>query len=207
MDISVAIVQAYLRINGYFTVSEYPVIEAMRRGQFQAATDLDILAVRFPEAGRVIISGGQKSFHNLKFEPDPILAAPADRIDMLIGEVKEGRAELNRAARNPDVLDAVLRRFGCCTAHEVRPVIEQLLSAGHAVTSSGHSLRLIAFGSTAPDVPNAHYTTIKLGHVIEFIRSHFRKHWDVLRHAQFKDDVMGFIMALEKSARAFDDNS
>lgn len=54
MDISVAIVQAYLRINGYFTVSEYPVVEAMRHGGYRAAAELDILAVRFPDAGRRI---------------------------------------------------------------------------------------------------------------------------------------------------------
>ena len=31
MDSAVALVQTYLRINGYFTVSEYPIVE-LRRG-------------------------------------------------------------------------------------------------------------------------------------------------------------------------------
>ncbi len=30
MDTAVALVETYLRINGYFTVTEYPVIEAAR---------------------------------------------------------------------------------------------------------------------------------------------------------------------------------
>ena len=30
MDTSVALVQAYLHVNGYFTVAEYPVLEAFR---------------------------------------------------------------------------------------------------------------------------------------------------------------------------------
>lgn len=51
MDTAVAIVQSYLHINGYFTVPEFPIVEAMQRGHYRAATDIDLLAVRFPEAG------------------------------------------------------------------------------------------------------------------------------------------------------------
>ena len=35
MDTAVALVQACLRITGYFTVTEYPVIEAMRHGGYR----------------------------------------------------------------------------------------------------------------------------------------------------------------------------
>ena len=34
MDNTVALVQAYLRVNGYFTVAEYPVIEAIEYGKY-----------------------------------------------------------------------------------------------------------------------------------------------------------------------------
>ena len=62
MDNAVALVQAYLRVNGYFTVSEYPIVEASRRGGYRTATDLDILAFRFPGAGRLVPTpGGQPS--------------------------------------------------------------------------------------------------------------------------------------------------
>ena len=54
MDTSVALVQAYLRINGYFTVTEYPVIASRSDGTYRTATDLDILAFRFPNAGRLV---------------------------------------------------------------------------------------------------------------------------------------------------------
>ena len=50
MDNAVALVQAYVRVNGYFTVAEYPVIEAARDGHYRAVTDLDILAFRFPNS-------------------------------------------------------------------------------------------------------------------------------------------------------------
>ena len=49
MDNAVALVQAYLRLNGYFTVTEYPVIATRRDGTYRTATDLDVLAFRFPK--------------------------------------------------------------------------------------------------------------------------------------------------------------
>ncbi len=67
MDHAVALVETYLQINGYFTVAEYPVIEATGRDQFKTATDLDILAFRFPGAGRIITR--KKSVHSI-FAPD-----------------------------------------------------------------------------------------------------------------------------------------
>jgi hypothetical protein len=50
MDNAVALVQAYLQVNGYFTVTGYPVLEAARHG-IEVATDLDVLALRFPGRG------------------------------------------------------------------------------------------------------------------------------------------------------------
>jgi hypothetical protein len=48
VDHAVALVESYLRLNGYFTVTEYPVIEACKFGGYRTATDLDVLAFRFP---------------------------------------------------------------------------------------------------------------------------------------------------------------
>ncbi len=53
MDNAVALVEAYLRMNGYSAVAEYPFVEAMRQRGHRVATDLDILAFRFPGAGRL----------------------------------------------------------------------------------------------------------------------------------------------------------
>ena len=55
MDTAVALVQAYLNVNGYFTVVEYPVLEAYRGGHARSVTDLDVLAFRFPHAGHEVI--------------------------------------------------------------------------------------------------------------------------------------------------------
>lgn len=54
MDPAVDLVQAHLRVNGHFTVSEYPVLACLGADRYQMATDLDILAFRFAGAGRHI---------------------------------------------------------------------------------------------------------------------------------------------------------
>ena len=46
MDTAVGLVQAYLRVNGYFTVAEYPVLDAAGADRPRTVTDLDILAIR-----------------------------------------------------------------------------------------------------------------------------------------------------------------
>src|SRR5262245_18598254 len=54
MDPAVGMVESYLRVNGYFTVTEYPIVEASKYGEYRTATDLDVLAFRFPGAGRLV---------------------------------------------------------------------------------------------------------------------------------------------------------
>ena len=50
MDTAIGLVQAYLRVNGYFTVAEYPVLDATGLAGPRTITDLDILAVRLHRA-------------------------------------------------------------------------------------------------------------------------------------------------------------
>ena len=173
MDHAVGIVEAYLQINGYFTVAEYPVIEARGKQHFGTLTDVDLLAVRFPRAGRMVPGKGGKPL----FAPDPVLGVDREQSDMLIAEVKEGRADLNRAARNPDVLRTVLVRFGCCTQAHADETVRALINRGLATTHDGHRVRLVAFGSSGETHVSRHFTTITLAHVIGFIEDHLREHW------------------------------
>lgn len=202
MDNSVALVQAYLRVNGYFTVAEYPVIEAMREGGYRAATDLDILAFRFPGSGRLVSHGRQVSGNDrlLAVPPDEVLAIGRDDADMIIGEVKEGRAELNQAAADRSVLRGALTRFGCCPHEHVPHLVDALLKHGKVTTPGGHRIRMVAFGSVAPSGSHR-YAVILLGHVVQFLREYLRENWDVLHTAEFKDPAFGFLMTLEKAAR------
>lgn len=204
MDNAVALVQAYLRVNGYFTVAEYPVVEAMRKGGYRVATDLDILAFRFAGAGRLV--PGTKHEEPLIAPPDPALDVPGDEADMLIGEVKEGRAELNAAATDPDVLRVALTRFGCCPPDHVAHLVDELMHNGHVHTPSGHRIRMVAFGSVTPGGSHR-YFVITLGHVVQFLRQYLHDNWDILHNAEFKDPAFGFLMTLEKAHRGLPSKS
>lgn len=202
MDNAVSLVQAYLRFNGYFTVSEFPVIEAKRGGDYRTATDLDILAVRFPHAELGPV--GQRE-HPASTDRslwlDPALVVPAAQPDMIIGEVKEGRAELNDAATDPAVLQAVLERFGCCSPAEAADLAGRILQTGRAVLPVGHHVRLVAFGALPGGGDRPPHEVILLGHALKYLQSQIERHWDALRHTDYKDPAFGFLMTLEKARR------
>jgi len=105
-DVQETLVHLYLRLNGYF-VSGYIV-----HAPHAVATELDVLAVRFPrheEAEREILC----SRH---------LAIPAERIDLLVGEVKGGADNVNfnvRFRNNPATVHSVLQRFGAFPCAEI----------------------------------------------------------------------------------------
>lgn len=200
-DPAVALVQAYLHVNGYFTVAEYPVLGATRRGGYRMVTDLDLLAFRFPHVGRRILRAPDDGKGPTRFGVDPELGVSEDEADMLIGEVKEGRAELNLATRDPDVLEAALIRFGCCSDEPAREAVQQLLRRGRATLPNGHQVRMVAFGAKTDGSNEAVDFAVSLGHVADFLRSYLADHWDVLRHGQFKDPTLGFLMTLEKARR------
>ena len=200
MDNAVALVQAYLRVNGYFTVAEFPVVEAA--GAHRTLTDVDILAFRFPHAGHRRGAPG-RTVDSEVFAPDPVLGRPGEVSDMLVGEVKEGRAHLNPAARDPDVLAAALQRFGCCAPEEAPQVVADLRSSGVAATAAGHQIRLVAFGSSLDEEQDGprFFTFIPMRHVVGFLQDHLRRHWEIVRHVQTKEPVLGFLLTMEKALR------
>lgn len=202
MDNAVALVESYLRVNGYLTVTEYPIVEAMRYGEYRTATDVDILAFRFPGAGRQVSPNktGRDS-GVLTYAPNPGLGCDPHQADMLIGEVKEGRADFNRGAREPAVLQAVLSRFGCCDAGSAAAVVNQLLRTEHAQTHSGHVVRLVVFGSAPGEHDACGAQVISLGHVRKFLEEFVQEHWDVPRQQQLKDPALGFLLMFEKASR------
>jgi hypothetical protein len=199
VDNAVALVQAYLRVNGYFTVAEYPILEAMRTG-YRTLTDIDILGVRFPHAGQLVSSaGGRDEDH---YDPDPVLGATGHGGDMIIGEVKERRAVLNAAATDPGVLRAVLVRFGCCPPAGADAVVTALIRDGSVQLPVGHQARLVAFGSSVDSAAGGRYLSVELGHVVRSLQKYLRKHWSVIRHSDHKDPALGFLVTLEKALGA-----
>lgn len=200
MDNAVALVETYLRVNGYLTVAEYPIVEAGETGGYRARAEIDILAFRFPAAGRLVL--GEHSRHSEHvFAPDPALGLSADHADMLIGEVKEGHGELNSATRDAAVLRAVLTRFGCCAGNAAPRIVERLLTDGHVTMPSGHIARMAVFGAQLDRHTPGVAVQVSMGHVVRFLQDYLREHWSVLSQAQSKDPALGFLLALEKAAR------
>lgn len=196
MDNAVALVQAYLRLNGYFTVCEFPIVDNSGKGACRTVTDLDVLGFRFPRAARLL--GESRSGDDSVV--DQALGVTPDKPDMLIGEVKEGRPKLNDAIRNAKVLETVLVRFGCCPPDHVPPVVRDLLRHGAAETACGHSVRLVVFANGNTPVKGAQ-TVISLEHVLGFLDAFIDMHWDVLRHSQLKDPAFSFLMLASKAKR------
>ena len=188
VDTCVALVQAYLHVNGYFTVAEYPVLEAYVGDQARTVTDVDILAFRFAGAAHDIIHGGRREPLGRRFWTDPVLRCSVERPEMIVGEVKAGAARFNPAMRDARVLGVALSRFGCCTPQHVRDVTQQLLSHGHVITPGGHSIRMVAFRDADEREEPAAWTTVPMRHVVQFLQAYLQEHWQVLRHAQIRDE-------------------
>jgi len=199
MDHAVALVQAYLQLNGYFTSAEYPIIARAGRNGAQMITDVDILAFRFPTG--LPAPGRRRQPHGLDVsEVDPGLGVTPESVDMIIGEVKEGRVGINTGFRDPAVLKVVISRLVPNAGEEERSV-DDLLATGSAMLGAGYIVRLIAFGAFPPGSEVPPCRIISLGHVLDYLQLYVRKHWNVLRHLQFKDPAFGFLMTLEKARR------
>ena len=200
MDHAVSLVQAYLQLNGYFTSAEFPVFSGAGRNGARAITDIDILAFRFP-SGLPLLQQKRAPQGLDMTDVDPGLGVAPDTVDMIIGEVKEGRVGINSGIRDPQVLRAVIGRLGN-TDEEDDLVVEELLKTGNArLPSSGYTVRLVAFGAFPPGSQVPPCRIISLGHVLQFLQAYVRKHWSMLRHLQFKDPAFGFLMTMEKARR------
>ena len=85
MDHAVALVQAYLQLNGYFTSAEYPIIAAAGRNGFRTLTDIDVLAFRFPSGLPSPANAPKRAPRALDMsDVDPGLGIPPDAIDMTL---------------------------------------------------------------------------------------------------------------------------
>lgn len=198
MDTAVALVEAYLRLNGYFTVTEYPVLEVSRRDGTRTVSDLDVLAFRFPATGhdlRLRRHGALRG--DLHGQTDPALGASPGQADMIVGEVKRGQARFNAATCSAEVLAAGLLRFGCCPPDEAPTLARTLLARGAADSAHGHRVRMVAFGQPAEEARGWH--TVPLASVIAYLQHHLREHWEVLRHVHFSSEVLDLLALLKRA--------
>lgn len=160
-------------------------------------TDIDVLAVRFPHAQLWVPGDGVPG---QELGRDRALDIDAESMQLIIGEVKEGKARINRSALRPKVLETVVRRFGCCEEHP-RRIAQMILENGVVETSvSGMpcKVRLIVFGGVQDELHSSRYTCIPLRHVIEYASEYVSRYGDVFRSAEIKDEGLSLMALMSK---------
>lgn len=197
IDVSTSVVRAYLHINGYFTATDYPVVEASEESGSRMLTDLDILAVRFGRSNRRRSRRSSTVGGPLLSHTDPALRCVEDQTDMVVAEVKQGKAMVNAAARNPRVLAAVLARFGCCEPDEAKDSVRALLHRGEVRTADGHVIRMVLFASHGERAP-AGWHWIHFDHVIRFLDEYLRSHRNELGRVDLRDPSLNWLALLQK---------
>ncbi len=198
MNSGMALVEAYLRVNGYLVLDEMPIVLPEGTGGYRTHTDLDIVAVRFP-----CVRMGHPDAEGRIADPiqtDPKLDVPGGAIDVIIGEVKEGRAHLNRAIRSPETLRLGLARVGVCDEQEMDSAAEALSEQAVVRLESSspiRQVRLIAFGIGTSRKTQTHYV-ISLKDAWEFIDTLIEREHELLLPATFSDPVLGLLHLAQK---------
>ncbi|HEY0673416.1 MAG TPA: hypothetical protein VGD27_14155 [Longimicrobiales bacterium] len=202
MNTCVALVGAYLRFNGYVTVPEQPVLIGQGKPyRYHTATDVDILAVRFPNAAVVVPREYGAVEDDLHLDIDPVLELEDDTVDVLVAEVKSGRPRLNDGLRDHDVLYATLRRVDPGFDVDIDDTIAVLIRDGEARCKSAGKkwrFRLVAFGEGQPAPEGGPYTVVQMRHVAAFLVQTMREHHQVWKDAQFGDPVLDLLHLFDK---------
>jgi hypothetical protein len=194
MDNAVALIQTYLQLNGYFTLTELPLYRKVRHQHYVSATDLDILAVRFPNAGHYNLAKGACEL--LAGRYDTYLGGDPNGIDMIIGEVKEGKGRINKAGDRIDVLCSGIMRFGCCDSTAAHQAAVELMRNGVSRLPSGHTVRLLVFAS---EFMKDDIHQIAISHVIQKLQEYVQDHFDILKTSDLKDPILGLFTLLKKA--------
>lgn len=193
MNAGVAVVKAYLRLNGYLVLDEVPIVLPDGFGGYRTHTDVDIVAVRFPRVRMGVPDADGRIADPIA--TDPTLDVPADAIDVIIGEVKEGRAHLNQAARSPQTLRMGLARVGVCDERELERTVESLAEHAAVRLDDGtpvRQVRLVAFGSGTSRKTGTHYV-ISLKDAWEFMRILVEREHEILLPASIPDPIVGLL--------------
>src|SRR6266446_1751018 len=102
-----ALVELYLRLNGYFCIGSYL---QHRIDGFGLETESDVLAIRMPYQ-REELFGGRAQPNDERL----VLSPSSQLVDCIIAEVKEGVVEFNKPVTGPDGprrIRNILRMFG-----------------------------------------------------------------------------------------------
>ena len=198
MDTGVGIVKAYLELCGYFVLAELPVRKPVGPA-YRDVTDIDILAVRFPHPPATEMELTTSSLH-LLLGVDPRLQIFEQGVDVIIGEVKEGRAELNPALHRLETIAFALRRLGCCPPAEVSEqaaAIARMGSQEMRMNGVRCRIRLVLCAGQGTAGPSR-LLTVPLSWCIEFIQDRLKVAPQAMARTQWKDPTLAFFALLAK---------
>jgi hypothetical protein len=156
------------------------------------------MAVRFP--GDLFIGDPHiESEAELLLVHDPVLQLEDATIDVVIGEVKQGQAELNANIKDHSVLHTMLHRIEWLYGLPLKDVITGLQrKAIHTGPSCGRGdirTRLVAFGRS----DTLDYKTISLSHIVRTMIEFMESHEDALKPIQFKEPAPAMLRLLMKA--------
>lgn len=207
MDVAVDLVQAFLRFNGYLTVSEWQIQTLNRRGDWETLTDVDILALRFP--GRMFLADIHEIGEPISFSvPGLPLFLEEDTIDVIIGEVKEGEAVLNENLTRHETLHSALHRLEWMYGEDdLDRVVDDLAERAVCYTDArgGGTIRtrLVAFGRA----PEATLNVVPIGLILERLTLGLDRYEDLLKSARFSSPAIATLKLLHKTGFEFSRDS
>ena len=197
MDIAVNLVETYLRLTGYFTLSEFEVQRREDNGTYTTITDIDIMAIRTP--GTIFVGDPHENTPDAIVLQDPVLGLEDDVVDVIIGEVKQGHAVLNPGIKDHGVLHAMLRRVEWLYDTPIQDVVQELqrdMTCRTPARGGGEiRTRIVAFGRADRSTEN----TISISHMIDTIIGFFEEYEAAFRPLQFKDPAPAFLKLLHKT--------
>ena len=165
MDIGVSLVEAYLRLCGYLTLTEFGIQGRTLDGGFETITDVDVMGLRLP--GDLYVGDPEAPDAHLLLIEDPVLQLQPGMVDVIIGEVKQGEAEFNPGLRRREVLASLLQRVDWLYAEAVGEVVAELaernLRMSPARGGGEIRTRLVAFGRS----PHCDLHTVSHAHIVD----------------------------------------
>ncbi len=196
LEIAVNLVETYLRLTGYFTLSEFEVQRREQDGTYTTVTDIDIMGIRMP--GATVVGDPHGVGADVIVLDDPVLGLADGAIDVIIGEVKQGEAVLNPGIKDHGVLHSMLRRVEWLYDDPLPRVVTALQrNLVHESSSRGGGTirtRIVAFGRADRSTVNV----IDTAHIVETVAGFFSEYEAAFRPLRFSEPAPAFLNLLHK---------
>ena len=198
VDVAVDLVEIFLRVNGYLTLSEWQILALNDRGQWDTVTDVDIVGVRFPGDSFLAVSSDPLIRETLRVDGD-LLLLDNDQFDVVIGEVKQGEAVFNPSFNRAETIRGILSRFAFLYPGPIlEQVVADLTEKGSCVTQGPGAevrTRIVAFGQAENVGPNV----VPIADVIERAVGFIADREDVIRSVRLSNPAAAMLKLLHKS--------